>query len=95
MSLSRDGWKQCCSAILDVENFKPQDAYPSGPKHNITLLPTGFEEDGTFYAFDDPAQKDLLTALSKGEKPANYSGGKCPHSVIVAAGDGLKQFLAS
>jgi len=70
--------------------FDPDRPLMSGPKHTITLHADGFTEGGAFthYLNTTPQQGELLNSLASGERPAQYTGGRCPHSVLLYVKDG-------
>merc|ERR1711865_904162 len=79
--------------------FNPDRMLMSGPKHNITIWADGFTEGDAFTHFSNttPQQAELLDSLASGERPKQYTGGKCPHSVLlyVKAGSGAPNSTAS
>ena len=61
------------------------DFRPSGPEVIIEVKNNGFSEGNQFYTFETcPADKQaLLVTLAEGKMPSQYSGGRCPWSVLV------------
>jgi len=81
--LDIDTWSEYCDRIKSFRQFNPDRPLMSGPKHRITLLVDGFKEGDMFFSFDDSGKRSLLDCLYRGERPPQYSGGRCPHSVLV------------
>lgn len=71
--------------------FNPDRMLMSGPKHNIVVFADGWSENDNFTPSRDltsetaegQAQLLFLKTLAAGQKPASYTGGRCPHSVLL------------
>eukprot|EP00808_Paulinella_micropora_P002778 g68682.t1 len=61
--------------------WDPDRPLPSGPKHRITVYADGITHDSDFIPYS--SKSTLLAALRQGKTPAEFSGGKCPHSILL------------
>merc|ERR1712086_607186 len=92
MPLSAAEWNALAQKIKPHASgaFDPDRMLMSGPKHTITIWADGFTEGDAFTRFSNttPQHAELLDSLASGERPKQYTGGKCPHSVLLYVKDG-------
>ena len=85
-------WESLAAKIKPhaADKFNPERPLRSGPQHKITIFADGFAEEDAFTHHADitAAQRSMLDSLATGTTPAEYVGGKCPHSVLLYVNSG-------
>lgn len=79
-------WAEAAHQISGQAAFDPDRITPAGPKRTITLYSNGFLAGRTFFDCSEgipDGKGEFVQALLEGNLPTEYTGGRCPYSVLV------------